>query len=224
MAYRRAHRQRNPTTTTAILVVVVVAKKDRAEPLGDITALDERRRGNVRDAAVDAQTRSGAIRPAFALHRPSFVIVNCPRPLVGAVLFHAQIQPPLWHPPFDRPAICQSGRTRSTEQSGRLPIADRRRKKPLMEKKRRQRFNSNLGELMMLVLDKDQAGSTKVEKADVLEHAVRYLRNVENQRLVSAIVRDRSVSEQFLAGFGDCKKAVENFVRKNDSNGFDREI
>ena len=55
-----------------------------------------------------------------------------------------------------------------------------------MEKRRRARINECLGELKQLLMDslkKDGSGYSKLEKADILELTVKYLRNVQRQQV-----------------------------------------
>jgi len=65
--------------------------------------------------------------------------------------------------------------------------SDRRASKPLMEKRRRERINKSLNELKGILLNalrKDQSTChSKLEKADILEMTVRYLRSIQRQRV-----------------------------------------
>ncbi|XP_067946659.1 transcription factor HES-4-A-like [Watersipora subatra] len=71
-----------------------------------------------------------------------------------------------------------------------LSKANRRIAKPIMEKKRRARINASLNELKTLlveVLQKEGCRhSSKMEKADILEMAVRHLKNLQCQQPYSA--------------------------------------
>nr|XP_039251338.1 enhancer of split mbeta protein-like [Styela clava] len=66
----------------------------------------------------------------------------------------------------------------------RLTSAELRRKtnKPIMEKKRRERINKCLEELKSIVLRSvsEESRPNKLEKADILEMTVRYLRNMKH--------------------------------------------
>lgn len=60
----------------------------------------------------------------------------------------------------------------------------RKAKKPLMEKMRRARINDSLNELKLLILEalnKDASRYSKMEKADVLEMTVHYLRELKRR-------------------------------------------
>ena len=55
---------------------------------------------------------------------------------------------------------------------------DRATSKPLMEKRRRERINKSLSELKNILLEalkRDQSSCSKLEKADILEMTVKYL-------------------------------------------------
>lgn len=64
-----------------------------------------------------------------------------------------------------------------------VPRLDRSISKPLMEKRRRDRINKSLDELktiLVTVLKRDQSGCSKLEKADILEMTVNYLKSTKN--------------------------------------------
>lgn len=62
---------------------------------------------------------------------------------------------------------------------------NRKWSKPIMEKRRRERINRSLEELKRLVLEaqnRDSSRYTKLEKADILEMTVRYLRSLRHHQ------------------------------------------
>lgn len=64
--------------------------------------------------------------------------------------------------------------------------SERRASKPLMEKRRRERINKSLNELKSILLEalrKDSTCHSKLEKADILEMTVRYLKSIQRQRV-----------------------------------------
>ncbi|XP_064611545.1 transcription factor HES-1-B-like [Liolophura sinensis] len=86
----------------------------------------------------------------------------------------------------------------------------RRTNKPLMEKRRRARINMCLGELKNLVLlamNKDNSQFSKLEKADILEMAVKYLRHVQNVSMATAAV-ESTVMAKYQMGYGECAREV----------------
>ncbi|XP_023232558.1 transcription factor HES-2-like [Centruroides sculpturatus] len=95
--------------------------------------------------------------------------------------------------------------------------AAQRRKvtKPLMEKRRRARINHCLTELKRFLLategDKnlDNGRSSKLEKADILEMTVKYLRQISKQEKSSG---ENSKNERYQAGYRQCMGEVAKFV------------
>lgn len=107
--------------------------------------------------------------------------------------------------------------------------------KPIMEKRRRARINHCLNEIKTLILEamkKDvsarksspiiypaieilflqPARHSKLEKADILEMAVKHLQNVQRQQLAMAIATDPSVLRKFKSGFNECADEINNYV------------
>ncbi|KAF5273943.1 hypothetical protein FQA39_LY01058 [Lamprigera yunnana] len=91
----------------------------------------------------------------------------------------------------------------------------RKTHKPIMEKRRRARINHCLNEIKTLILDamkKDPARHSKLEKADILEMAVKHLQNVQRQQLALAMATDPSVLRKFKAGFNECAEEVNRYI------------
>nr|NP_001071685.1 transcription factor protein [Ciona intestinalis]BAE06388.1 transcription factor protein [Ciona intestinalis] len=87
--------------------------------------------------------------------------------------------------------------------------------KPIMEKRRRARINSSLNELKSILLEalkKDSTRHSKLEKADILEMTVKYLKNVERQRLSVSLSIDPAEINQYKAGFNECRNEVMRFL------------
>nr|NP_001071684.1 transcription factor protein [Ciona intestinalis]BAE06387.1 transcription factor protein [Ciona intestinalis] len=99
---------------------------------------------------------------------------------------------------------------------------DRRASKPLMEKRRRERINKSLNELKSILLHalrKDQSTChSKLEKADILEMTVRYLRGIQRQRMNAAITLDPSVVSKYRNGYVECKNEVSHFLENSSEN------
>ncbi|CAG9772985.1 unnamed protein product [Ceutorhynchus assimilis] len=108
-------------------------------------------------------------------------------------------------------------------QSGTMSKAElRKTHKPIMEKRRRARINNCLNEIKNLILEamnKDPARHTKLEKADILEMAVKHLQNVQRQQLAVAIASDPTVIRKFKSGFNDCATEIDRFITKSDGPG-----
>ncbi|XP_068548947.1 transcription cofactor HES-6 isoform X2 [Anas acuta] len=86
--------------------------------------------------------------------------------------------------------------------------ADRRTRKPLVEKKRRARINESLRELRLLLADAE----AKLENAEVLELTVRRVQAVLERRSLEGGRLQREASERFAAGYIQCMHEVHTFV------------
>ncbi|KAH1017775.1 hypothetical protein HUJ05_008372, partial [Dendroctonus ponderosae] len=101
----------------------------------------------------------------------------------------------------------------SSRGAGRV-TDNRRSNKPIMEKRRRARINNCLNELKTLILDamqKDPARHSKLEKADILEMTVNYLRTLQRQKQTMSTVADPASVGKFRAGFTECATEVDRF-------------
>lgn len=56
------------------------------------------------------------------------------------------------------------------------------------------------------------ARHSKLEKADILEMAVKHLQNVQRQQLAIAMATDPSVLRKFKSGFNECATEIDRFV------------
>lgn len=95
----------------------------------------------------------------------------------------------------------------------------RRSTKPIMEKRRRARINHSLTELKNLILDalkKDNARHSKLEKADILEMTVKHLQQLQRQQAARSIVSDNSVTDKFRAGYRECAAEVGRYLGRLD--------
>ncbi|XP_050052846.1 protein deadpan-like [Dermacentor andersoni] len=95
----------------------------------------------------------------------------------------------------------------------------RRSTKPIMEKRRRARINHSLTELKNLILDalkKDNARHSKLEKADILEMTVKHLQQLQRQQAARSIVSDSSVTDKFRAGYRECAAEVGRYLGRLD--------
>lgn len=101
----------------------------------------------------------------------------------------------------------------------------RRSTKPIMEKRRRARINNSLSELKNLILDalkKDNARHSKLEKADILEMTVKHLQNLQMQQQQQQLTPDPNMMSKFRAGFAECANEVNRFM--NNVEGVDHAI
>ncbi|KAM6258323.1 transcription cofactor HES-6-like isoform 2-T2 [Porphyrio hochstetteri] len=88
--------------------------------------------------------------------------------------------------------------------------ADRKMRKPLVEKKRRARINESLQELRLLLADSEF--QAKLENAEVLELTVRRVQAVLERRSLEGGRLHREASERFAAGYIQCMHEVHTFV------------
>ncbi|KAJ1142073.1 hypothetical protein NDU88_008401 [Pleurodeles waltl] len=83
--------------------------------------------------------------------------------------------------------------------------------KPLMEKRRRARINESLNHLKTLILPligKDSSRYSKLEKADILEMTVRFLKDLPP-------VSTQTSSESYREGFRACIGKVDGILAKS---------
>ncbi|XP_058966784.2 transcription factor HES-2 [Pocillopora verrucosa] len=105
------------------------------------------------------------------------------------------------------------------ESPTRNPSTEDRRKssKPLMEKRRRARINQSLNELKNLILEamkKDTSCYSKLEKADILEMTVRYLRSMRTQSAATRVsnTSDPNTMARYRAGYNECANEVSRYL------------
>ncbi|KAL8572632.1 hypothetical protein ACOMHN_016482 [Nucella lapillus] len=101
----------------------------------------------------------------------------------------------------------------------------RKSSKPIMEKRRRARINASLAELKSLLLEvikKEGARHSKMEKADILEMAVKHLRQVQRQQYTSGGGggggADPTLSGKYRLGFNECAQEVSRYLGAADDD------
>ncbi|XP_078697319.1 transcription factor HES-4-B-like isoform X3 [Branchiostoma floridae x Branchiostoma belcheri] len=97
------------------------------------------------------------------------------------------------------------------------PYQSRKSSKPLMEKRRRARINNSLNELKNLILGtvKDDINAphhSKLEKADILEIAVKHVRSLQRQQMAAAASADPAALGRYRAGYSRCRAEVARFM------------
>lgn len=84
----------------------------------------------------------------------------------------------------------------TTDYVSKIRLERRKAQKPKIEKLRRDRINGSLDEIKQLVLEalnKDSSRYSKMEKADILEMTVQFLKGVQaRQRLVESGIRSQA--------------------------------
>ncbi|XP_042329846.1 transcription factor HES-7 [Sceloporus undulatus] len=90
--------------------------------------------------------------------------------------------------------------------------------KPLVEKRRRDRINQSLEELRLLLLQRTHCQTLKkpkVEKAEILEMAVRYLREMTNVTPPGAdLSENRTLQTCYMMGFRECLLGLAAFIQQ----------
>ncbi|GCC28641.1 hypothetical protein chiPu_0007073 [Chiloscyllium punctatum] len=83
--------------------------------------------------------------------------------------------------------------------------------KPIIEKKRRDRINSSIGQLKALLREEfqNQEPNMKMEKADILEMTVNYLK-LHNQRMFT-VTYSKSLTQNFKEGYSRCLQEIQHF-------------
>ncbi|XP_013412583.1 transcription factor HES-1 [Lingula anatina] len=97
--------------------------------------------------------------------------------------------------------------------------------KPLMERKRRARINASLTELKTLLHDviiRERYNHCKLEKADILELAVRHLNDINRRHVYAAGAFHPSVMDKYKAGYKECISEVSRYLANTD--GVDAEM
>ncbi|KAM4015378.1 transcription factor HES-3 [Anomaloglossus baeobatrachus] len=104
-----------------------------------------------------------------------------------------------------------------THPESREPSSFRKVSKPLMEKKRRARINVSLEQLKTL-LERNYSQNIrkrKLEKADILELTVKYMKTLQNSVQGAQVFR----SSEYQAGFRNCLNSVSQFLLKSEECG-----
>ncbi|KAM9318900.1 hairy-related 13 [Pholidichthys leucotaenia] len=109
---------------------------------------------------------------------------------------------PSARPPHTGPGMEEEESHHATQK------ADRKIRKPLVEKKRRARINESLQELRTLLADTDF--HSKMENAEVLELTVKKVEDILKSRTQETVSRE--ASERFAAGYIQCMHEVHTFV------------
>ncbi|OTF83285.1 Transcription factor HES-1 (Hairy and enhancer of split 1)-like [Euroglyphus maynei] len=95
--------------------------------------------------------------------------------------------------------------------------------KPLMEKRRRARINQCLSQLKTIVVDSagqyTQNNKCKLEKADILELTVNYVKQLHQEHVQQQQQQQQStkIGEQYLSGYSECVRQMCEYLTKNQS-------
>uniref|UniRef100_A0A8C9RVQ1 Hairy-related 8.2 n=1 Tax=Scleropages formosus TaxID=113540 RepID=A0A8C9RVQ1_SCLFO len=84
---------------------------------------------------------------------------------------------------------------------------ERKLRKPLIERKRRERINNCLDQLKETVVGAFQLDQSKLEKADILEMTVKHLQNIQTDPTVGLEAQQR-----YSTGYIQCMHEVHNLL------------
>ncbi|XP_037086141.1 transcription factor HES-4-like, partial [Pollicipes pollicipes] len=104
------------------------------------------------------------------------------------------------------------------------PMSEVRKiRKPIMEKKRRERINSCLQELKDMLIDENAVQRqgpkpSKLEKADILEQTVKHMRELHGllRRGAAAAAVAADSADTYRRGYQQCLQVVRSFTAQGD--------
>ncbi|XP_035535591.1 hairy-related 8.2 [Morone saxatilis] len=96
---------------------------------------------------------------------------------------------------------------------GKHPSAKEERKlrKPLIERKRRERINNCLDQLKETVIGAFRLDQSKLEKADILEMTVKHLQNIQGNKLNDPTL-GLEAQQKYSTGYIQCMHEVHNML------------
>ncbi|KAL3871654.1 hypothetical protein ACJMK2_039638 [Sinanodonta woodiana] len=101
----------------------------------------------------------------------------------------------------------------------------RKMKKPIIEKKRRDRINHCLDELKDILLKnviKTDAPISRLDKADILEMTVKYIQQLQKQVNTSTAASEDTVAKEYKSGYEECTRKTIRYL--NSANGIKHDI
>ncbi|XP_062275606.1 hairy-related 8.2 [Scomber scombrus] len=96
---------------------------------------------------------------------------------------------------------------------GKHPSAkeERKMRKPLIERKRRERINNCLDQLKETVIGAFRLDQSKLEKADILEMTVKHLQNIQSNNLHDPTL-GLEAQQKYSTGYIQCMHEVHNML------------
>ncbi|KAJ0022421.1 hypothetical protein NQD34_009911 [Periophthalmus magnuspinnatus] len=88
---------------------------------------------------------------------------------------------------------------------------DRKLRKPLIERKRRERINNCLDQLKETVIGAFRLDQSKLEKADILEMTVKHLQNIQKSKLSDPLL-GLEAQQRYSTGYIQCMHEVHNML------------
>ncbi|XP_060761556.1 hairy-related 8.2 [Neoarius graeffei] len=92
---------------------------------------------------------------------------------------------------------------------------ERKLRKPLIERKRRERINHCLEQLRETVVGVFGLDQSKLEKADILEMTVKHLHNIQSHKVTEPIM-DPEAQQRYSTGYIQCMHEVHNLLLSCD--------
>ncbi|XP_029626385.1 transcription cofactor HES-6 isoform X1 [Salmo trutta] len=89
---------------------------------------------------------------------------------------------------------------------------ERKLRKPLIERKRRERMNNCLDQLKETVVGAFRLDQSKLEKADILEMTVKHLQNVQTHRFSADPTLGLDAQQKYSTGYIQCMHEVHNML------------
>ncbi|KAG8580535.1 hypothetical protein GDO81_007326 [Engystomops pustulosus] len=93
---------------------------------------------------------------------------------------------------------------------------ERKLRKPLIERKRRERINSCLEQLKETVIKAFHLDQSKLEKADILEMTVRHLENIQRSKTTGETSQTVDGQQRFSTGYIQCMHELHNLLLNCD--------
>ncbi|XP_032081657.1 transcription cofactor HES-6-like isoform X1 [Thamnophis elegans] len=85
-------------------------------------------------------------------------------------------------------------------------------RKPLIERKRRERINNCLDQLKETVVGAFRLDQSKLEKADILEMTVKHLQNIQHNRNIADSKMGLEAQQRYSTGYIQCMHEVHNLL------------
>ncbi|XP_021444061.1 transcription cofactor HES-6-like [Oncorhynchus mykiss] len=89
---------------------------------------------------------------------------------------------------------------------------ERKLRKPLIERKRRERINNCLDQLKETVVGAFSLDQSKLEKADILEMTVKHLQNVQTHKFSADPTLGLEAQQKYSTGYIQCMHEVHNML------------
>ncbi|NXD86219.1 HES6 protein, partial [Halcyon senegalensis] len=89
---------------------------------------------------------------------------------------------------------------------------ERKLRKPLIERKRRERINNCLDQLKEAVVGAFHLDQSKLEKADILEMTVKHLQNIQNSKMMADSKVGLEAQQRYSTGYIQCMHEVHNLL------------